>query len=161
MIQQMSEQDVQRTCLPLMAEIEAGSWFHADDSEHVTWLRRCVSRRVGRGGVFYVLAEDDAAPLGLSCLVIDDYPVREGHAEVLDLVIVASHRRKGYGTLLIRDAVRRCREAGLCCIYVSTYAGDADAISFYQHVGFRSVAELPRLNGPTDRGQLFLRMDLP
>ena len=50
--------------------------------------------------------------------------------------------------------------AGACCVYVSTYAGDADAVAFYTHIGFKTVAEHPGLNGPDDRGQVFMLKEL-
>ena len=143
-----------------MAEVEAGDWFEITNPIHVAWLSRCIRRRVGRGGQFYALRLSNGMPIGLYCLAIEDHPNRPGYAELLDIGIVEAHRRQGHGSRLLQDAEARSREAGLCCIYVSMYAGDANAIAFYQHAGFGVVAEHPGLNGPDDRGQMFMRKDL-
>ena len=156
MIRPITEVDVLRDFLPLMAEVEAGSWFDMSNSGHDEWLRRCVSRRIGRGGQFYALYCPEDCPLGLCCLLIEDHPSFPGHAEILDMGVVEAHRRQGHGTHLVEDATRRATAAGVCCIYVSTYAGDSDAVAFYTRVGFNRVAELPGLNGPVDRGQVFM-----
>ena len=160
MIQSITEDDIRRDFLPLMSEVEAGSWFDMANTAHVEWLRQRVSRRIGRGGQFYALYSPDQLPLGLYCLLIENHPVFPGHAEILDVGILKEHRRQGHGKRLVEDATRRAAAAGTCCIYVSTYAGDTDAIAFYTHAGFRQVAELPGLNGPVDRGQVFMMKEL-
>ena len=160
MIREITEDEVRRNFLALMAEVEAGGGFDMENASQTTWLHRCISRRVGRGGKFYALYSSEGGPIGLYCLLIEDHPARKGYAEILDLGVVESHRRLGNGSLLLQDAERKSRAANVCCVYVSTYAGNADAIAFYQQSGFTPVAELPGLNGPNDRGQLFLQKEL-
>ena len=149
----MSEDDVRGDFLPLMAEIEAGSWFDMNNPVHSQWLFERVSHRIGRGGQFYGLYLPDDTPLGLYCLLIETYPAFPGHAEILDIGIFQENRHNGHGRRLINDAAQRAAAGHACCLYVSTYAGDSDAITFYAQTGFESVAELPGLNGPDDRGQ--------
>lgn len=160
MIQKITENDIRRDFLPLMAEVEAGGWFDPADPAHSDWLLRRISRRIGCGGQFYALYSADEKPLGLSCLLIEEHPRFPGHAEILDMGVVETHRRQGHGTRLLEDAARRATDAGACCIYVSTYAGDADAVAFYTSGGFNLVAEHPGLNGPNDRGQVFMMKNL-
>jgi len=160
MIRTLTEDDVQRDFLPLMAEVEAGSWFNMGNTIHSNWLKRRISRRIGCGGQFYALYSIDEEPLGLSCLLVEDHPRFPGHAELLDLGVLEEHRRRGYGKLLVEDAARRAATAGACCIYVSTYAGDSNAIAFYMQCGFKTVAEHPGLNGPDDRGQVYMMKEL-
>lgn len=160
MIRPITGVDVLRDFLPLLVEVEAGSWFDLANSDHQKWLRRRVSRRIGCGGQFYALYSPDDCPLGLSCLLVEDHPAFPGHAEILDMGVVEGHRRQGHGTQLVEDAIRRAAAAGACCVYVSTYAGDSEAVAFYTRVGFCRVAELPRLNGPVDRGQVYMIKEL-
>ena len=160
MIRPIAEDDIRRDFLPLMAEVEAGSWFDMANTVHSDWLQRRISRRIGCGGQFYALYSPDEEPLGLCCLLIQDHPRFPGHAEILDMGVLQEHRRQGYGKRLVEDAATRAAVAGACCIYVSTYAGDPDAIAFYAHVGFKAVAEHPGLNGPDDRGQVFMMKEL-
>ena len=156
MIRPITEDEICEDFLPLMAEVEAGSWFDMASTVHSDLLLRRISRRIGCGGQFYALYSPGEEPLGLCCLLIEEHPRFPGYAEIFDVGVLKEHRRQGNGTLLIEDAVQRATEAGACCIYVSTYAGDSDAIEFYTHAGFKTVAEHPGLNGPDDRGQLFM-----
>jgi GNAT superfamily N-acetyltransferase len=156
LITELTETVVQTDFLELMSEIEAGSWFDMQNREHVQWLQCKLARRFGSGGRFYGTRSLDNKPLGLYCLLIEDHLVHQGHAEVLDLGVVAEHRRQGLGKQLMQNAETKAKDAGVCCLYVATYAGDEAAVSFYQHCGFEPVAELPGLNGPDDRGQVYL-----
>jgi len=160
MIKNITDDDVRSNFFPLMAEVEAGSWFDMKNHSHIAWLHRRISRRVGRGGQFYALYSLDGVPLGLYCLLIEDHIDHQGYAEILDLGVIESHRRQGHGTHLLQDAEDKCRAENMCSLYVSTYAGDDTAIAFYKEYGFSPVAELPGLNGPNDRGQLFMRKEL-
>ena len=160
MIREIAESEVRTDFLILMSEIEAGSWFDMENPRHVRWLERTISRRIGRGGRFYGTLSHDGRALGLYCLLIEDHPSHEGHAEVLDLGVVEEHRRQGHGARLLQDAECRAKDAGVCCLYVATYAGDAAAIAFYLHCGFTPVATLPGLNGPNERGQIFMQKEL-
>ena len=160
MIREITESDIRCAFLPLMAEVEAGSWFDRTNAVHFDWLQQRISRRVGSGGQFYALYSPGQRPVGFYCLLIEVHPVFPGHAEILDIGIFEECRRQGHGKRLVEDAARRAAAAGACCIYVSTYAGDSEAIAFYTRVGFRSVTELPGLNGPDDRGQMLMMMEL-
>jgi hypothetical protein len=42
-------------------------------------------------------------------------------------------------------------------MYVSTYAKDKEAISFYLQNGFVRVATLPDVHGPGDDGNVYMR----
>jgi ribosomal protein S18 acetylase RimI-like enzyme len=160
MIREITQNDIQRDFLPLMAEVEAGSWFNTTNLSHAAWLHERVSRRIGRGGKFYALYSSDGTPMGLYCLLIEEHPVFLGYAEILDIGIFQQFRRHGHGTHLLQDAENKSRVQNMYCLYVSTYAGDDAAIAFYKEYGFCPVAELTGLNGPNDRGQLFMRKDL-
>jgi len=85
MIRQITEEEIRREFLPLMAEVEAGSWFDLANPVHTEWLLGRISRRIGCGGQFY---------------------------------------------------------------------------AFYSSAGFVTVAELPGLNGPVDRGQVCMMKKL-
>jgi ribosomal protein S18 acetylase RimI-like enzyme len=160
MIREITESDVRRDFLSLMAEVEAGSWFDRTNASHSEWLCQRISQRIGGGGQFYALYSPDNTPLGLYCVLIEVHPIFPGHAEILDIGIFQNYRRQGHGRRLVEDAARRAAAAGACCLYVSTYAGDMGAVAFYSRMGFRSVAELPGLNGPDDRGQMLMVKEL-
>jgi ribosomal protein S18 acetylase RimI-like enzyme len=156
LITELTETEVRTDFLALMSEIEAGSWFDLDNRNHVEWLQRKISRRFGGGGRFYGIYLSDKHSLGLYCLQIEEHPVHQGYAEVLDLGVVEDYRRQGYGMKLMKDAEARAKNTDVCTLYVATYVGDEAAIEFYERCGFQKVAELPGLNGPDDHGQMYM-----
>jgi ribosomal protein S18 acetylase RimI-like enzyme len=160
MIRAISELEVRSDFLGLIAEVEAGSWFEIDRPDHLHWLDRRITRRIGSGGQFYGAYLPDGQPLAIYCLLIEDHPSIAGHAEVLDLGVVKTHRRRGHATRLLRDAQLKSRAAGVSFLFIETYAGDDITITVYEKAGFVRIAEIPGLNGPTDRGQLILQKKL-
>jgi len=79
------------------------------------------------------------------------------YAEILDLLVLEGRRGKGCGKALLKQAERASVEAGAYCIYVRTYAGNRDSMTFYIKHGFVPVAMLPDVNGRDDEGDLCLR----
>ena len=83
---------------------------------------------------------------------------RFGHvAELLDVVVREPHRGNGYGRALLDHAEAQARAAGAYCLYVRTYAGNDDSMTFYIHRGFVPVALHPDVHGPGDDGEVHLR----
>jgi ribosomal protein S18 acetylase RimI-like enzyme len=66
-----------------------------------------------------------------------------------DLYVRASHRRRGYGRALLEAVFARTRERGGVYIELGASAGDAEAIAFYETLGFTDRAEGPE--GPRTR----------
>ena len=66
----------------------------------------------------------------------DDDP-RE-HGFVSDLVVLATHRRRGIGRALLRAAESRARAAGAPLVRLSVKAGNAAARSLYASEGFEA-----------------------
>jgi ribosomal protein S18 acetylase RimI-like enzyme len=58
-----------------------------------------------------------------------------------ELYVRASHRRRGYGRALLEAAFARARERGGVYIELGASAGDAEAVAFYEALGFTSRAE--------------------
>ena len=114
-----------------------------------------------RGGRFYVHCLPDGTRTGFAAVLID--PGLEGRncfghkAELLDVIIREAHRGKGYGSALLSHAESEARAAGAYCLYVATYAGNADSMTFYINRGFVPVALHPDVHGPGDEGEVHLR----
>ncbi len=141
----------------LMVEIESSSTFDHSNPDHTAWLERRIARRIGAGVQFFGLFGEDGAPIGLSGLLIADHPMFAGHSELTNLGVFASHRGQGHGSALLDHAEEVSREAGVYCMYITTYAADVDVIAYYGKRGFAPVATLPDLNGPGDEGQIYMR----
>ena len=114
-----------------------------------------------RGSRFYVHLLDDGTPTGFATVLID--PGLEGDncfghvAELLDVIVRDQHRGNGYGRALMDHVESEARAAGAYCLYVSTYAGNGDSMTFYINRGFVPVAMHPDIYGPDDSGDVYLR----
>ncbi|MGZ6640210.1 MAG: GNAT family N-acetyltransferase [Solirubrobacteraceae bacterium] len=60
-----------------------------------------------------------------------------GEAEIKNMVVIASHRRRGIGRALVDAAIRLAGEEARGTICVATAAADVDNLRFYQRLGFR------------------------
>lgn len=159
-IRPITETEIRSDFFGLMAEVESGSSFDHQNPDHVRWLERKITRRIGSGGRFYGLYASDGTPAGFYSLLIEGSLFAPGHAEVLDLGIVSTFRRQGHALNLLRDAEEKAVTAGACCLHLQTYASDEAAVALYRKGGFDPIAEMPGLNGPNERGQLLLHKSL-
>lgn len=160
MIRNITQQEVLGIFLELIAEIEMGNHFDKSNDKHRKWLKQKVSRRFGCGATFYGYFNSDNTPIGLGSVIIDDSPLFQGTSDLLDLGVFPRFRRSGFGTKLINHAESLAKDAGMYCMYISIYAGDNAAISFYTNYGYTPVAVLPDVHGPDDEGNLYLRKRL-
>jgi GNAT superfamily N-acetyltransferase len=62
---------------------------------------------------------------------------REDEAEIKNMAVVASKRRRGIGRALVAAATRLARDESRSALLVATAAADVDNLRFYQHSGFR------------------------
>jgi len=58
-------------------------------------------------------------------------------AELRNMAVASSYRRRGVGTALLNEAHRRLRELGVKRIYLEVRAGNAPAIQLYEAAGYR------------------------
>ena len=160
MIRDVSQNEVVECFFYLMAEIEAGDHFDNSDDQYCKWLNRTISRRFGSGARFFGCFDRSNVPIGLGAVIIEDHPMFPGYSELVDLGVFAEYRRSGRGSELLAHAENLSREAGVFCMYIATYAGDAEIIAFYGRHGFAPVATLPDIHGPDDDGKLYMRKRL-
>jgi ribosomal protein S18 acetylase RimI-like enzyme len=57
-------------------------------------------------------------------------------AEIEGVRVAASHRRRGLGETLVRDAMLRARDAGCTLMQLTSDASRTDARRFYERLGF-------------------------
>ncbi|HEY5799737.1 MAG TPA: GNAT family N-acetyltransferase [Burkholderiaceae bacterium] len=113
----------------------------------------------------FVLREDGAV-MGIYVLTSED-----GAAEIRNLAVAAAHRNRGFGALLLADAIARARRAGANTLTIATGNSSIGQLYLYQKMGFE-MAELQRdyftqryaaplfENGIACRHRLVLRMAL-
>ena len=157
MIRELNIDEVMADFFSLMVEVEFLGDFDSTNVEHGAWLERKIRRRFGAGARFFGLFGEDGRSMGLCSLIIDDHPEMAGHSELVDLGVYEEFRRKGHASSLIAYAEDLSRGAKLHCMYIATYAAEAESVAFYGKRGFAPVATLPGLNGPENEGQVYMR----
>lgn len=156
MIKEIAEDGFEPFLL-LMAEVECGTHFDAQNSEHTDWLRKLIGRRYGSGVRFYGMYEGDI-PLGLAGVLTERSPHSDwAKCELMDIGIFPKYRGMGHGSKLLGLMEEKAREDRCYCMYMRTYAGSYKVIAFYGKNGYAPVATLPDDNGPGDEGTVFMR----
>jgi len=85
-----------------------------------------------RGGAFYVLEEEDGSVIGAYGL----YPVDRQTCELRKMYLYSSYRGKGFGKLLLEDALSKARQIGFKKMTLETASVLKEAISLYKSYGF-------------------------
>jgi ribosomal-protein-alanine N-acetyltransferase len=70
------------------------------------------------------------------------HPGNTGHIVTID--VVASARRSGVGSLLLRSAEDRLRSAGSRAVALETAVDNISALAFYKRHGYNVVKTIPR-----------------
>lgn len=81
-----------------------------------------------------LVARDGAEVIGHLQLVEGPRP---GEAEIKNTAVVAAHRRRGVGRLLVEAAIELSRAESGELLSVATAAADTGNLRFYQRLGFR------------------------
>jgi len=85
-----------------------------------------------RGGVFYVLEEKDGSIIGACGL----YSIDKATCELRKMYLHSSYRGKGFGKLLLDDALAEARRMGFRKMTLETASVLKEAISLYKSYGF-------------------------
>lgn len=124
-------------------------------SPEIAYSRQELTAYIRRRGAFTLLAEssDDASIVGF--IVAHDGST--GHIITID--VVAAARRSGVGSLLLRSAEDRLREAGSRAVGLETAVDNISALSFYKRHGYSVIRTWPRYYS-TGVDALVLKKDL-
>jgi len=91
-----------------------------------------------QGGNELLVALDGEVVVG--CLQLTCIPgiSRRGamRAQIEGVRVAASHRGRGLGAAMVRDAIERARAAGCVLVQLTSDASRADARRFYERLGF-------------------------
>ena len=96
-------------------------------------------KRVEQGRVEALIARKNGEPVGF---INWSYPTswfqtstREAHIE--DLYVKPAYRRRGLGTRLMEEAMKRIREKGVGNVEVSVLSDNVKAVRFYEKFGLK------------------------
>jgi ribosomal protein S18 acetylase RimI-like enzyme len=160
MIMEIHESDFD-VFFDLMGEVECGNQFNAGNPDHVEWLKKKIAEYFYRGARFFAYYLDNRTPVGFATLLIDRQLFHfDQKSELLAIGVFPEFRKKGYGTELLKHAEEISRQSGVYCMFMATYAGAQQVISFYGKSGFIPVATLPDVHGPKAEGTVFMRKTL-
>ncbi len=98
-----------------------------------------------RGAITLVAARNPEEPATASDEIggfIVAHPGHTGHIVTID--VIASARRSGVGSLLLRAAEERLRSAGSHSVSLETAVDNRSALAFYKRHGYSVVKTIPR-----------------
>ena len=100
-------------------------------------LRRGFTRLLADSATDFLVARDGSTPVGYAQVRYRESAWHSGQmAELEDLYIVATARRRGVGRTLLEHALERARERGCRHIALATNERNTVAIALYRSLGF-------------------------
>jgi RimJ/RimL family protein N-acetyltransferase len=106
-----------------------GPWRSVSDE------RRYLRTIQGYPDAAVFVAEDGSHIVGRLSLSRDPHPASR-HVADLGLMVAASHRRQGVGTMLLRQAVSWAREARVRKLELHVFPWNEPALALYESFGF-------------------------
>lgn len=117
--------------------------FASAFEDPATYLRQPPSqpyleRLLAKDSLIAVVARDDQAVVGgLVAYVLEKFEQERAEIYIYDLAVLATHRRQGIATALIRHLQSLAAERGAYVIFVQADREDAPAIALYTKLGIR------------------------
>jgi GNAT superfamily N-acetyltransferase len=109
---------------------------YPEDTPEEDWSK--LEKRMREGLV--LIAEDEGRPVGFTSA--DFY---RGHVFVVDLYVREAARRRGVGLGLLERVADAARERGITHMELDVDSRNADALSFYERLGFDEGAKVMRI----------------
>lgn len=122
MIRDLDATDLETVRKLLSTVPEAAPWS-ADDFRLASQSNRSVR-----------VAEEDGIVCGLVA-----FRTMADEAEILNLAVDSTRRRRGIGSRLMKDALASCKEAGVKKIFLEVSDSNVAARNFYSRMGFIQV----------------------
>jgi ribosomal-protein-alanine N-acetyltransferase len=134
-----------------LAEIHAAAFGRAWSGEEFAAL-------LGDRGVFAVGLRRASGLIGFVLV-----RVAAGEAEILTIAVRPAFRRRGYGRMLMDEALRRLHRAGATACFLEVDRANQPAVSLYYSLGFTVAGERRnyyQAGSPGDGTALVMRVQL-
>ncbi len=96
------------------------------------WYQKWVEDPTGRFFYRYLYAGELSAPVGEAAYHFDE----EFHCYIVDIIIKASFRERGFGRAGLSLLLRTAKENGVSCVYDNIAQDNAPALSLFTQAGF-------------------------
>ena len=116
-----------------------GRWIATEARVDAERRRRRMAADVEASDVVLLVAEAGGEPVGQLGLEMARYGVAD-----LGMLVAAGWRRRGVGTALLAEAVRRARAAGAHKLTLQVWPHNTAAIALYERFGFQREGYLRR-----------------
>jgi putative acetyltransferase len=144
---------------------EEGSWLLTSEASRTVSEERRYLRAVRRhpDAAVYV-AEDGETIVARLSLARDIHPA-SAHVADLGLMVAASHRRRGVGRALLRQATVWAKSVGVAKLELHVFPWNAPALALYETFGFEREGlrrgQFLRDGVPVDAVLMALHLDQP
>jgi len=117
--------------------------------EGISYTRGQIRAFLAREGAIALVVDSDESPEsnldGLDAFAIGHVAGRRGHVVTID--IAASARRRGLGRRVFDELLGRMVHAGARDVRLEVDTRNANAIRFYERMGFKATRKLPDYYG--------------
>ena len=93
-----------------------------------------------RGGSFFALFQEERI-VGVVVLECNFIESNKDQLQVAFLHIDKNYRKKGYGRVLLKEAIERAKELGAKKLYISA-TPSKNTVDFYMHLGCKLASEI-------------------
>jgi ribosomal-protein-alanine N-acetyltransferase len=83
-----------------------------------------------------------------------------GEADLINIAVAATHRRRGVGRMLVEWIVRRCRRDGIEMLWLRVRASNRSARRFYRVLGFQERGRFDGYYRDPDEPAVLMALDL-
>jgi ribosomal protein S18 acetylase RimI-like enzyme len=140
----VSEDDIQQLASLLLDAVDSGASVGFLDSLTLesaeAWWRVRISKADEHG--IFLVARDEDGIVGTVQLLPAGMPNQRHRADIAKLLIHRRARRRGLGSMLMREIESRARSAGFTLLTLDTKRGDG-AESLYRRSGWTEVGVIP------------------
>ncbi len=153
-----------RTALVTVArgEAETLAEIHAVAFAH-TWSTEDFAALLADRGVFAVGLRRQSRFSGARLVGFVLVRIVADEAEILTIAVRPVYRRRGFGRMLMDEALRRLHRAGASACFLEVDRGNAPAVALYRALGFQVVGERRNYyqsDSPADGTALVMRVQL-
>jgi ribosomal-protein-alanine N-acetyltransferase len=121
----------------------------------VAYSRRTLRAFMHEPGVFCRIAEESGGPQAGRMLGFVIAQQHQGEGHIITLDVPQAHRRRGIGSVLLRDAEQRLAEAGVREVELETAVDNAAGVAFWKKHGYCTCGVLEDYyEGKTDAYQM-------